>query len=290
MKRIKKSAILALAAAALTFQSAHAAITINNGDLILGVEDVNSSDVASGDDFEVDLGNATQFTTTQAPEFFTTKADLPDLTGHGFDQFSVVGETEPYTVSGAPSIITSDGTINLGSVFLTQDSAPTVAQSAANLGLARNAIGTVETNLASQTPTLTSSGSGALVDASGTDSYSSLEKGTAFFQTSTDINGSAPLTAGPTSSLQLYLLNTDVPQGTTGTIPPPSVNGKPGSILDLGTFTFIDNPVGGGLELEFVGADYSLPVTPEPSTYALMFLGLGLLVWQAKRRGSSAKL
>jgi hypothetical protein len=275
MKRIKNSAILALAAAALAFQSAHAAIVVSDGDLILGVEDINSVPAPVGNDLEVDLGSYSQFTTTSFDNFGTV-VNPADLLGHGYNQFSVIGQTTTAVHTSADSTI---GTINKSSVFLTQLNAPTITSLTANtLTTAHGAAQSIEADLALGMDAVTPgplSPTGAFIPGTLPKSYSSQEGVTsaAFFATQPGAQSFGALNA----TLELYLFDT----GPNGFVTPGS------KVVDLGTFSFLSDPVTqNGLDLVFTGKN--VPVTPEPSTYALMFLGMALLVWQAKRR--TAKL
>ncbi len=106
-----RTALLALAGAALFAQSAHAqTITVNNGDLVLGVEG-DSSQTGTGTDYEVDLGNISQLSLTGTTDFgnIVSAADISGQFGgpsalSSNDLFwSVIG-SNPKSLYGAPDL------------------------------------------------------------------------------------------------------------------------------------------------------------------------------------------
>jgi hypothetical protein len=106
---------------------------------------------------------------------------------------------------------------------------------------------------------------------SSNNSWTSEKPNVQAFATSYDIEQATTGNTGPTNSLlDLYEL---IPSGSAGS------NGLGGAGTLLGTFNLTSAGV-----LDFTSAAVA---APEPSTYALLLSGLGLLVWFKRTRRNS---
>jgi hypothetical protein len=270
---LKKTAILALIGAALALQGANAQLTNPaggpaNGDLIFGAE-VVSSGSPTGTNLEVDLGSISNFTQTATLSFANiSSTDLASvLGGSGYstsssDFWSVVGTNSSSDVGGYYQY----------SSFLTLNSAPSTGYSKTSLGSTYFDITGVYSGLRTGTTGFTaapnSNGAGGELAASNSGSYSTWELATStttFF----GISGSGSTTFGSGDSLNLYALDT----GGDGT----ANRNVVGTDTLLGSFTYSASK-----GLIFTGADVS--AAPEPSTYALVFIGLATLFVFNRRR------
>jgi hypothetical protein len=279
-----KSTLLAAIGAALLAQSAHAQITVNKGDLIVGFE--ASTGQGSSFDYEADLGNISAFTAGNTINL-SSKVLNSDLTstastggfGASADDsanvfFSVVGTANGSDLTDSnPAYKNVNGTsaIYAKALFLTDVTTPS-AQSNNQLAPSSSVIGAVGTGLATLTPT-TANGSAAFISTTGTDAYTleeNSQSGEFFKQTlGPDVLSTAAADAGAT--LNLYMLN---PDGDSGIGHPSSNATTPGDETLLGDFSFENG------DLIFNPAT----TTPEPSTYALLMLGAGALAWMVRRR------
>jgi hypothetical protein len=267
---LKKIATLAVLAAALALQSAHAQIVpaATFGDLIFGAETVTGG-TASGNDLEVDLGSISNFTVDTPTEHFAnvTSADLTTVLGSGYGSstskfWSVVG-TNGGTASGA-----SVGGYNKAACFLTFNVNPGAVTGNTLAGSTVGLIASTYNGL--NTPTGFTAGSNSasgILAASSTVSYSYNEGTGQSVTTYFNFSQSGSTTFGSGDSLDLYALNT---QGDSRPL-----MGEVGTETLLGSFSYTT-----ANGLTFTGANAES--VPEPSSYALMFLVVAALLWQFK--------
>jgi hypothetical protein len=276
--KLLKTAVLALASAAVVAHSAKASsFTINDGDLVLGVEatagGTGVSTTGGTQDYMVDLGQYTQFLPTATINFGTlgtvSASDINSifsatnnsyLTSNSvyFGVIGVANNDNAAVAGGAPAGInkTYDDT-----VFATQTSVPSVPTTGQLNGPANDAL-SLENN------TLTAIHSGGVstdIAKSSNESFTFNETsyGPGYFQLGT----AGEVSFGSGSSLNLYELS---PAGDT------SGANTVGSEELLGSFSFTNG------DLVFTGADLAA-TAPEPSTYALC-LGSIALLWAFARR------
>jgi hypothetical protein len=271
---LKKAVTLAVIGAALALQGAQAQIVpaATFGDLIFGAENLTAG-VASGNDLEVDLGSISNFTTTAQLSFPNVSAtDLLNVLGSGYatstvSSWSVVG-TNGGTASGA-----SVGGYHKAASFLTFNADPGAVTgnflAGSTVGLIASTYNGINGNGGGFTAG--SNAESGILATSNTTSYS-YNEGTSSSQTTYfNFSNNGTTTFGGGNTLNLYAFNT---QGDTRT-----QMGQLGTDTLLGSFSYSSS---GGLT--FTGADY---VVPEPSTYAMMLLGVAaLFFWQYKRRQS----
>jgi hypothetical protein len=296
MKKIQlrhvKAALLSLTGVALLTVAAHAQTTISTGDLILGVEDQNGK---VSNDYEVDIGNISTFLSYDRSNAAGTVINVANLNADLTATFNESTYETPGTYSTNPALNQVD--IAFG-IFGTSGNNTALNQT----GYANNTLflsnpeatpGTIGSNLSPDTgssngaPYLESqiasaetgpafsgfsgepeTGSGldaTSVSAAGSNSFSSREGGSAFetgFNDLNDFSGnlSGSNVAGPTGAVS----DLDVILPTNNS-----------TATAIGAFEFTS-----GGELEFI----TVAAAPEPSTYALMFVGAALLAWQLRRR------
>lgn len=263
--KLKKitTAVTALALAAVLASSARAQVLFNAGDLLLGFEQSGTTS-----NYVVDLGSLSNFIgVTGSITFNLSTTDLGNVFGSTWAsnsqsnlvQWGVIGGTSRTATQTYGSV-----TLPKNTLFYTVGETVAGTQSLAPLRGANAAQNSINGNIVSLDNAFDGAAaapgsSTATIFASGT--WSSFSPGSTAFGIGSSIEqpGSGSFT-GPTNSvLDLYELQTS------------SVANQPGTLL--GSFSLSNSGV-----LTFTGA------VPEPSTYALMGIGLALLVWQVRRK------
>ena len=258
-----KIAALAFAGLAALAQSANATnVSTATGDLILGVYETNPTATGYGNTYEVDLGNLSNFSSTDVNYDLGSKVSITDLNnifGSSLSSASwfVVGTngTSGGSISGVPTLFADAN-------FVTDTNTPgtyshnSVASDATN-------IGGFQTGLSGQTATANSAYASVFSENAPANNYNG---GTFGF------NGSPALAVENNfaNTSNFYLLNA-ANNGPSSTVK--------GLTYDLGNFQFV-----GGTDFVY---NYQAEATPEPSTYALMGLGALALVIMARRRMAS---
>ncbi len=267
------AAAIALAFAGVFGTSAHAQnLTYNTGDLLIGFEQSGSAN-----NYVVDLGAANQFIDATGPLTFSlSTADLTSAFGSSWAsnsqtnlvQWGVIGGTSRTT-----SLTLGGDTLAKNTLFYTQGELTPGTPSDAPLALnnaGQNVINgkitSFTTDFKGETPSTGSTGLlQATIESKATsNSYGDETNNQSVFGIGFSIEQPASGSfTGPTNSvLDLYQLNAT----SSGT--------APGTLL--GGFSLGSNGV-----LTFNAA-------PEPSTYALMGLGVMFLVWQLRRKTVSS--
>jgi hypothetical protein len=284
--------LLAAVALAALASSAHSQTTLSysTGDLILGFNDPN----VAGDDYVVDLGQASFFLTlAQSPGVTTDitasdpahggaslgslSTDLSTIFGTTWYGNNAQGQNVQWGIIGASGKTAATGSIPKDTIFLTQ---PEDFPGAGSNDPAEGGVGT-QTGWNNQIIGFTTQGSGFNAATTSTNSNFAVEEPTSFadawgnnnlnsnaFDTNLNIEQSqnAGLTdIGPTNSqLDLYELL-------------PTSEGGTGAGTELGSFTLSSTG-----DLDFTAA-----AVPEPSTYATVALGALLLLFYRRPRRSS---
>jgi hypothetical protein len=268
---IIKSALLAgLILAAVG--RAEAQVVESSGDLVLNFEINDATGAGNTINYEYDLGQATQFTTTASITFNNLELDLQNdygTTATGTSPailyqtrtdlvWSVDGSTSP--VGATDTLYTTSPDNQLSFIAQSQNTQAPAAQKMV-----------AEDNSLNGLPSAPFNKQATNVSTSANDSYSYEENkdGTytipysfRYFDPQGEGTGAIENGVSPTSpeTSDLYVL-------VTGS----------GTSVDLGTFTL--GPTG---TFTFEGINAS--ATPEPSTYALMFVGLGFCAALARFR------
>jgi hypothetical protein len=273
-------ALLAAAALAALAPSARAQTTLSysTGDLVLGFNDPN----VAGDDYVVDLGQASYFLTlAQTPGTTNVTAsdpayggaslgnlasDLSTIFGTTWYDNNAQGDNVQWGIIGASGKSAATGSIPKDTIFLTQpenfpgagSNDPSEGSTGTQTGWNNQIIGfTTVGNGFNAATTSTNSNYAVEEPTSFTDAWSNNNLNSNAFGTNLNIEQSqnAGLTdIGPTNSqLDLYELL-------------PTSEGGTGTGTELGSFTLSTSG-----QLEFTSA------VPEPSTYAAVILGAALL-------------
>jgi hypothetical protein len=268
MKKLTALSLSAFATMAFTASAlAQVPVSANDTDLILGFRVDDGNGTGANTDLEVDLGSYAQFTATSVVNSTgPTGLELADLTSTYGANWSTRGDLV-FNVAG----VTSTTNIN-HTAYVTQSGTPMNSTSA--FGSASNLIAAEETELGSSaTPTLDSTEAGTLGTAAapatgiaGSLSYDAAQAGGeySFFTVTSNVATDEAVIDGPLTTLDLY--SYVVGSGRNGT--PPTLLGA-FTLTDAGTFTY-------------AGADVA--AAPEPSTWALMLGGAGLLFLGMRRR------
>jgi len=273
MKPNITSALLALAAATLLTQQAQAQNSYTTGDLLLGF-----SQNGNASDYVVNVGLASTVINAAPANGPITVADLSTTELASFDSTAGNWATDPTlqwgiaggTLSGTSTSATGTFGLPESTVFLTEEAgaaALTVNSYSAQNGWDGQIDGTLGGgfNNSTQAP---SGVAATLQSASAGNSWDTLaltESGAAFGSGDSIVS-----TLSPTSSvLDLYELDPSNARGT-----------KPAATL-LGAFSLESN---GDLVFTPLGA----AAAPEPSSYALIAVGLTLLFWHLRRKAAQA--
>jgi len=265
MKLIKLTTTVAAMAIAAAFatSSAHAQVA---GDVIVGFEEPGSG--GSSNVYEVDLGSISQFSTSQT--FDLSATDLSTEFGSSWAsssllQFGVVGST-----LSSGSLTLGSNTLAAKTVFTSWNTfaaAPVEKSSQATEVSDVNALYNDVANVGTPTTGSTVSLPAVSTTTSDAGSFATIDKnnqqfgfGTGFAKSNLDFNSDGTTSAVDTATLDLY----EVAQTSSGT--------APGSLL--GTLSL--NSSG---DLAFTAA-----AVPEPSSWALMGVGVLGLFWNLRRR------
>ncbi len=282
MKLAKKmSAALALALVAALGTSAHAqSVSYNEGDLLLGFNQTGAAD-----NYVVDLGAVSNFiNATGSLTFDLSTSDLTSTFGSSWASNSQTNLVNWGVIGGSDvtnTITVGGDTLQANTLFYTigeqtlgnQSTAPTEKSNA----LQKSYNGNINSNFATgsggfsgTTPTSGSTGSLQAINqtAGATNSWSYELSSKTYFGTGNNIEQPTTGAAdGPTdSALDLYELTP-----TNASITKPTTY--------LGSFSLASSGV-----LTFTNAS----AVPEPSSYALIGLGLLFLVWRLRAKSASA--
>lgn len=260
------TALLALAGTALT-QSAKAqftsnfAGTANVGDLILSFADNTTSDNGNTTNYEVDLGNFSQYqTATSTIPIVNIASDLNSIYS---SSNPLTNPNIAFSLLGYTDVSTTNNSLLIG---IANPSAPNGAQADSVVGNAEGAVepiyspGTAPSNL----PTDGTAKGSFIVPTVNGSSYNTAAPNVGFPTAISLTAAGAP---------DIYLEQITHANSTKNTV----VGGD--NVDTTGYFT-----VTSGGEVEYVVAS----AAPEPSTYALMALGAGFLVWQLRRKSVSS--
>jgi len=261
----KMITVTALALAAISFVSTHAsAQSAGQFDLILGFETTDATAPGNNTNLEIDLGPASNFTTSYSNANFSqlVGTDLSNTYGSGW-------ATRTDLVWGVSGITSNDGTNTFDTTINTAN--PRVASSLgtpwgniANLVPGFNA-GTVASNSSAVTI-----GNGTTAATSIADSYSSLLV----------VSGGGDY--GQFNAGQTQVVNTTGPDGNLELYGYFQGSGRPAPLAtNFGTFSLSGS--GNSADLSFTG----VAAVPEPSSYALGFCA-AILFWVLKRRRTVA--
>ena len=268
-------ALLALAGTALTMPSASATgLPWSTGDLLFGLRALGGG--ATTTDYEVDLGNAlnylpgggfatgapvtlslgnigTDFSNIYGSDWYTNSTTDIQWSVAGSTQSSADGSIGAYTLFATSASSTPGTSYNPGSSFGQHTPANDIA---AMLGASGQGYGLGD-SAGNGTQTLSANSSlGLIQSTSAPDSYASFQSGGFSYGKFT------PYVEGATTAdLTLF----EVVPGTS-------------SPVDLGTFA-----LSSGGDVTFTSA-----AVPEPSTYAAVFLGAGVLILMGRRRSIKA--
>jgi len=238
----------------------------NPGDLILGFEEPGSG--GSSNVYEVDLGAISQFSSSKT--FDLSASDLSTEFGNSWAsssllQFGVVGST-----LSSGSLTLGSNTLAAKTVFTSWNTfaaAPVEKSSQATEVSDVNALYNDVANVGTPTTGSTVSLPAVSTTTSDAGSFATIDKnnqqfgfGTGFAKSNLDYNSDGTTSAVDTATLDLY----EVAQTSSGT--------APGSLL--GTLSL--NSSG---DLAFTAA-----AVPEPSSWALMGVGVLGLFWNLRRR------
>ena len=270
---LSTTALLAMAAV-LTAQSAKAQFTSGpnpgdaaSADLILSFNDAGDGTTAAAVDFEVDLGQLSNFSSTSNLDITSVSADLGvDYTTSFFTdkniQIGIVGTNN----SGG----TLDGVSDTSMLVSNPSSTAFSAKGGNLLGTDSTKAGVIYTPLGDLTnvPTPGLASMSYNVKTASKDSYKQVAGADGFPLSATTTTFGQTGDAAP----KLYL---DLEQ--------PDADDDSGVGSDTALAGYFDITSAGVVQ-------YIVPSTnvPEPSTYALMVLGGALLAWQLRRKSTSS--
>lgn len=251
MKKILTTSLLALAAAAFSIPSANAALSYNDGDLIVALRGGTST-------YLINLGNVAQFETTLHDGDVHTLANISgDIAGANPTVWSIQA-SDPFALQSTGAVWGSkaETTAGVGSIPWTNDSSS---------GLATPAFGIQSMGTAYASGTEASVAGGSLQLNSTTNSYRSFQAGGANNSTGIAYDYFQPgfegtIAVGSASSvLDLYRLDAT------------DNGGSAGNSFRLGGFQITSS---GAINFSSDLSDFG-PAVPEPGTFAFGFALIG---------------